>query len=128
MRAMPTWIYLAGLIALIACVGTGPTGVNAGKETAPRLECDIRSEPKGDFLQLTAIVRSKEPLSGEYNLIVRKHSETGTSENAQSGAFELTLEHERVLTSTLLDHSAFGHYRAELAIKTTIGRVSCSSP
>jgi hypothetical protein len=100
----------------------------AGEGPAPRLGCDIRSESKDGFLQLTAVVRSKDPVSGQYNLIVHKHSKTGSSENAQSGAFELTSERERVLTTTLLDHSAFGHYRAELSVRTTIGRVSCSSP
>ncbi len=131
MRAISARIYIGGLpflLALIACVSVESESVVAEEGAASRLECAIRSEPKGDFLQLTAIVRSKKQLSGEYNLIVSKHSETGTSENAQSGAFSLTSERERVLTTTLLDHSAFGHYRAELSLKTTIGRVSCSSP
>ncbi len=115
-------------IALIASVSIAPRIAIAAEGAAPRLECDIRSEPKDGLLQLTAIVRSKDPLSGQYNLIVSKHSETGSSENTQRGAFALTSEHERVLTTTLLDHSAFGHYRAELSVITNIGRVSCSSP
>ncbi len=131
MRRIRVWISVAGLslwMAFIAGVGTATKTAVAAEGAAPRLECDIRSEPKDGFLRLTAIVRSKEPLSGQYNLVVSKHSETGSSENAQSGAFELISERERVLTTTLLDHSAVGHYHAELSVRTTIGRVSCSSP
>lgn len=97
-------------------------------DPAAAVGCDIRSEMKNGLLQLKAIVRSKEPVSGQYNLVVSKHSQSGSSANAQSGAFTLSAEHERVLTTTLLDRGAVGHYRAKLSVTTNAGRVSCSSP
>jgi CsgH protein len=105
-----------------------PNTFAAADDPAAAVACGIRSEMKNGLLQLTAIVRSKEPVSGQYNLVVSKDSQSGRSENAQSGAFTLSAEHERVLTTTLLDRGAVGHYRAKLSIKTNAGRVSCSSP
>jgi hypothetical protein len=92
------------------------------------IECAIRARPNSDFLRLEAIVRSDTPVTGQYNLAVFKQSPTGTSQNDQSGAFELTAGSERVLTTIVLDRSAIDHYRAQLSLESNRGNVSCTSP
>jgi hypothetical protein len=92
------------------------------------IECAIRARPNRDFLQLDAIVRSDTPVTGQYNLTVFKQSPTGTSQNNQSGAFELIIGSEHVLTTIVLDRSAIDHYRAQLSLESNRGSVSCTSP
>lgn len=119
-------LFAAAVIIVGICA---PITFSAAAERPETLECGVRGEVKDGFLQLSAVVRSREPVSGRYQFIVSKRSQSGSSENAQSGAFTLGPEPERVLTTTLLDRGAVGHYQARLSIETKTGTVvSCSSP
>lgn len=90
--------------------------------------CAIRVETGRDLLRLEAIVRSGGPVHGQYDLAVRKESATGTTQNHQSGAFELTTAPEGILTTVILDRPAIGHYQARLTLDSNLGRTSCTSP
>jgi hypothetical protein len=92
------------------------------------IECVIRAQADKDFLKLEAVVRSTEPIAGQYSFVVAKRSSTGDSNNTQSGAFALQGKPEQVLTSLILDRSAIGHYRAELSLQSDHGRFTCTSP
>jgi hypothetical protein len=124
-------IFEAGLFAWMVLLQTvaGTIHASASPRTGPmNLGCAIREDAKGRFLQLNALVRSDLPVNGRYDFFVVKQSETGSSQNRQSGAFELMSEREKVVTTILLDRSALGHYRAELSVESGQGRVSCRSP
>lgn len=112
-----------GLGSLSAAGATGPTTM-----VSTNLNCLIRAEPSDGFLRLQAIVRAGQSTSGRYRLSVSKHSASGTSENLQSGTFNVAAHGERILTTVVLDRSAVGHYRAALSIESDLGKVSCSSP
>lgn len=117
------------LLAILFVIGGfAHTSIAFAGETDAAVGCELRSEKKNGFLRLTAVARAKIAISGRYHMVVSKHSASGSSENAQSGAFTLVPNHERVLTTTVLDDGASGHYRANLSIDTNAGRVSCSSP
>ena len=92
------------------------------------IECVIRAQPDKDLLKLEAVVRSTEPVAGQYSFFVAKRSSTGESNNTQSGAFVLQGKPEQVLTTLILDRSAIGHYRAELSLQSDHGRFTCTSP
>ncbi len=92
------------------------------------IECVIRAQPENDFLRLEAVVRSDAPVSGKYSFYIAKQSSTGSSNNTQSGAFALQEGPEQVLTTLILDHSAIGHYRAELSLQSDRGSFTCTSP
>src|ERR1700760_2749657 len=92
------------------------------------IECVIRARPGNDFLRLEAIVRSQAPIAGQYKFVVAKQSASGSSNNAQSGAFTLQSAPEKILTTLVLDRSAIGHYRAELSLQSDRGNFTCTSP
>jgi hypothetical protein len=92
------------------------------------IECVIRAQPDNNFLRLEAIIRSAEPVAGQYSFVVAKRSSTGESNNTQSGAFALQGKPEQVLTTLVLDRSAIGHYRADLSLQSDHGRFTCTSP
>jgi hypothetical protein len=91
------------------------------------IECVIRAQPEKDFLRLEAIVRSETQIAGQYNFVIAKQSSTGSSNNTQSGTFALQAG-EKVLTTLVLDHSAIGHYHAELSLQSDRGSFTCTSP
>jgi hypothetical protein len=91
------------------------------------LSCAIRETTNKGFLQLQAVVFSKQPVAGRYALSVVKRSASGESQNHQSGSFALTSGHEQILTTIVLDASAAGHYRANLSLESDRGSVSCQS-
>jgi hypothetical protein len=92
------------------------------------IECVIRAQPDRNFLRLEAVIRSNTAVAGNYRFIVAKHSSTGSSNNAQSGAFALKHEPEQVLTTVILDGSAVGNYHAELSLQSDHGSFTCTSP
>ncbi len=127
-RGMPS--QYGGLKCLAALLMIGGI-VHASATTSAAdnaVTCEIRSESKNGMLWLTAIAHSHHPVSGQYHLIVSKRGESGSSDNAQSGEFTLNQGHDSVLTTTVLDGGAIGHYSARLSIETNAGRVSCHSP
>jgi hypothetical protein len=90
--------------------------------------CHIRVTLNDVTVRLDAVAGSRENMSGRYRFELLKKSETGTSRNVQSGAFNLKANAEDVLTTTFLDSSALGHYQAKLVLDTSSGSVSCVSP
>jgi hypothetical protein len=92
------------------------------------IECVIRALPDTNFIRLDAIVRSQTPVAGRYNFVIAKHSASGSSHNTQSGTFALQTGPEKILTTLMLDHSAIGHYHAELFLQSDRGNFTCTSP
>ena len=92
------------------------------------LGCQIRVTSQDDMLRLEALANGP-AATGTYRLDVLKQSPSGTSQNVQSGAFELNAGRDAILTTVVLDGSARGHYRARLTLDTKeFGSVSCVSP
>lgn len=118
---------LSGIPAYLSAPAVFGAPVHDGT-VAMRLECQIRAEPENGYLRLQAIARSNEQVSGRYRLLVSKNSASGSSQNVQSGSFDLISGRERVLSTVVLDGSAIGHYHAQLSLDSDQGRVSCSSP
>ena len=91
--------------------------------------CQIRVTSQNDMLRLEAVANGPKSATGTYRLDVLKQSPSGTSQNVQSGAFELDADRDAILTTVVLDGSARGHYRARLTVDTKeFGSVSCVSP
>ena len=80
------------------------------------------------MLRLNAIANGRKQASGEYVFEVAKTSESGTSQNVQSGGFAVDADQETILTTVLLEGTAVGHYQARLTIISNSGRISCVSP
>lgn len=109
------------LVAIVFCVFA------AGQAAA--LECEIRATATSGTLQLAAVAKSPEIAVGNYRFEILKDSPTGSSQNVQSGTFEVTADRETTLSTTVLDGSARGYYRAKLTLSSqTFGSVSCVSP
>jgi hypothetical protein len=118
------WSILTGLFLDHGSV----LGASLSPASNTNVECAIHVQPGGDFLRLEAIVRSDGPVRGQYELAVFKESATGTTQNHQSGAFELTAAPEAILTTVILDRPTIGHYQARLTLDSNFGRISCTSP
>jgi len=93
------------------------------------IACQIRATAVNDTLRLEAVARGPQAATGTYQFDIFKQSPTGTSQNVQSGAFELETGRDTTLTTIILDTGARGHYRARLTLNSQeYGRISCVSP
>ncbi len=90
--------------------------------------CQIRASLVPSGLRLEALADPHEAIAGEYRLSVTKDSESGSSRNLQSGAFQVEAGKQQILATIILDRSAVGHYNATLSLKWENGHESCSSP
>ncbi len=114
--------FVAQALAVAHALPVSPPAADAA------LQCRIRAEDTGSALRLQAVVRAKVGLAGEYSLSVLKKSESGTSQNVQTGTFSLSKAQESVVTTIMLERAAVGHYRASLVVKSNRGSVSCNAP
>jgi hypothetical protein len=126
-------IWIAGLLPLIGGIACASGYLSLMQETragssSADVKCLIRVTSSSDFVRLEAIAQSGNSVSGQYALSILKQSATGTSQNIQSGDFTLTPDQEEILTTSVLDGSALGHYTAKLSLTWNQGRVSCRSP
>ncbi|GLS43633.1 curli-like amyloid fiber formation chaperone CsgH [Methylobacterium brachythecii] len=124
---------LSSIVALAGFAGSLGTAAALTPAAPPKdpvmgVSCQIRSDSAAGLLRLQAVARSDADLQGRYRLFVLKRSETGTSQNVQSGDFSLTSGTETTLSSLALDGSARGHYEAKLILEWDQGSTSCQSP
>jgi len=112
----------------LGCCGATPSLSVLAQPGPPVVECWIRAKTNASFLRLEAVARSESVISGRYKMSVVKQSASGTSDNFQSGEFQLAARQEAVLTIIGLDRSAEGHYAAQLRLEWNQGSISCSSP
>jgi hypothetical protein len=96
--------------------------------TEMTMVCHIHAIEQHGMLRLEAVATAQEPVRGQYRFEVLKQSSSGTSQNVQSGAFDLQPNRDNLLTTVTLDGSAFGHYQAKLTLGTDTGSVTCGSP
>jgi hypothetical protein len=112
------------LLAACACA----TQPSFSAERNMMIDCLIRATPEHGMLRLEAIATGRQAVRGQYRLEVSKQSSSGTSQNVQSGAFDLQPDRDDLLTTVILDGSAVGHYRAKLTLDSDFGSVTCVSP
>ncbi len=122
--------FVTGYLIVAGCFPIS-TRAQTSPATEPKMTiaCQIRVTSQNDMLRLEAVANGRETATGTYRLDVLKQSPSGTSQNVQSGAFELNADRDAILTTIVLDGSARGHYRARLTLDTKeFGTVSCVSP
>lgn len=111
------------LLALIRIAGASAT------ESTMNVGCQIRAIPLNGMLRLEAVAVGPRQATGNYQLEVFKQSPSGTSQNVQSGEFELDAGRDTILTTVILEGAARGRYRARLTLDSEeFGRISCVSP
>jgi len=119
---------------IVAFALTGPlclvfATLSFSAEPTAMIGCQIRATPQSDMLRLEAMANAPRIATGTYRFEIFKQSSTGTSQNIQSGAFNIEAGHDKILTTVVLDGSALGHYRARLTLQSPeFGSVSCVSP
>lgn len=115
-------------LVVIAMAVLSPGCLPASAQAASAIECRISATVADGMLRLNAIANGRKQASGEYVFEVAKTSESGTSQNVQSGGFAVDADQETILTTVLLEGTAVGHYQARLTIISNSGRISCVSP
>jgi hypothetical protein len=102
----------------------------ASAQAAPAMNtnCRIRVTSNEQSVRIEAIASTRKPASGRYQFRIMKESASGTSQNVQSGLFNLEPDRESILTTVILDGSALGHYQARLVLDSDSGNTSCVSP
>ena len=105
------------------------TSFSSAAEPIMTIGCQIRATPQSDMLRLEAVANARKAADGNYRFEIFKQSSTGTSQNVQSGAFNVGADRDEILTTVVLDGSAMGHYRARLILESEeFGSVSCVAP
>lgn len=116
------------LLAAIVMAVLSPDCLPASAQAASAIECRISATVADGMLRLKAFATGRKQASGEYFFEVAKTSDSGTSQNVQSGVFAVDADQETTLTTVLLEGSAVGHYKARLTLISNSGRISCVSP
>jgi CsgH protein len=120
---------LTALCASLAWLSqTGVSAISLPAANPTSAGCQIRASILPSGLRLEAVADAQAPIAGEYKLTVAKDSESGSSRNVQSGAFQADAGQQQVLATIILDRSAVGHYSATLSLEWDDGHESCSSP
>jgi hypothetical protein len=100
----------------------------AKNERVMAIGCRIRVTADGEAIRIEAVAHSREDVNGRYLFDVRKSGASGTSDNIQSGEFNLEANREKILSTTFLGGSDAGHFQAKLVLDSNSGSVSCVSP
>jgi len=95
---------------------------------AGAVECEVRVTKEEHSLRLESVVRTTGPLAGDYTLLVDKRNAAGSSQNSNSGSFELLAGGEKILSTIVVDHEREGDVRALLSLKWVGGEKSCQYP
>jgi hypothetical protein len=117
----------AEAIVLLVVFLTVVTDMSARADRA-LIGCRIDVAVDGEALRIEAVVHSRENVRGSYRFALRKVSADGTSQNMQSGDFDLQAGREKILSTTYLRASDAGHFQAKLVLNSNSGSVSCISP
>lgn len=118
------FVAAAGVVVCCARADAAPAEADRGKA----IGCRIDAAADGEAIRIEAVANSRSDASGHYRFEVMKNSESGTSNNIQSGNFTIEAGREEILTTTFLGASDAGHYRARLVLNSNSGSVSCISP
>ena len=92
------------------------------------LDCRIDVAADGDAIRIEAVAHSRENVRGSYRFALHKSSANGTSQNMQSGNFDLQANQEKILSTVFLSASDADHFQAQLVLNSNSGSVSCVSP
>ena len=116
--------FAVGLAAVGLAATSAITGLEAG-QTMTELDpaCEIRASRVSGGVVLKAIAVSAKPISGTYDLSVRKDSPAGSSSTTQSGDFESVPGTTTILSEVAV--SGGGKAKADLRLRWSGGETSC---
>ena len=113
--------------ALLVVFLTVVTDMSARADRA-LIGCRIDVAVDGEALRIEAVANSRADVRGSYRFGLLKASADGTSQNMQSGDFDLQTGQEKILSTTYLRASDADHFQAKLVLNSNSGSVSCISP
>ena len=119
-------LLTAVLVLVVSCVQADATPAKVERVMA--IGCRIRVTADGDAIRIEAVAHSHEDANGRYRFDIRNSGASGTSDNIQSGEFNLEADKEKILSTTFLGGSDAGHFQAKLVLDSNSGSVSCVSP
>ena len=119
-------LVTAVLALVVSCAWADATPAKVERVMA--IGCRIRVTAEGEAIRIEAVALSREGVNGGYRFDVRKNGASGTSDNIQSGEFNLEADREKILSTTFLGASDADHFQAKLVLNSSSGSVSCVSP
>ena len=119
-------LVTAVLALVVSCAWADATPAKVERVMA--IGCRIRVTAEGEAIRIEAVAHSREDVNGGYRFDVRKNGASGTSDNIQSGEFNLEADREKILSTTFLGASDADHFQAKLVLNSSSGSVSCVSP
>jgi hypothetical protein len=119
-------LLTAVLVLVVSCAWADATPAKVERVMA--IGCRIRVTADGDAIRIEAVAHSHEDANGRYRFDIRNSGASGTSDNIQSGEFNLEADKEKILSTTFLGGSDAGHFQAKLVLDSNSGSVSCVSP
>ena len=124
-------VFIKGLLTaamglVVSCAQADATPAKV--ERVMVIGCRIRVTAEGEAIRIEAVAHSREDVNGGYRFDVRKNGASGTSDNIQSGEFNLEADREKILSTTFLGASDADHFQAKLVLNSSSGSVSCVSP
>lgn len=85
------------------------------------IQCEIRSRPVANGLELTGVVWAPQPMQGDYRFSVSSEGSGGRSNVAQSGVFALDPNQPSMIGKVVVNSGAGSSFVARLSIHTENG-------
>lgn len=91
------------------------------------VECEIRSEPHANGVDLFGVVWSETSVSGSYQFIVNKQGSSGSSHVLQRGMFSLEDGRPQIVGKISINTGDGDHYVVRLNVTANDQDVTCSA-
>lgn len=120
-------LFAALPLVPLAAVHGGGAAESTGLSADAPLQCEIRAAPVSGGVELTGIATTVRPLSGTYELDVRKVGRAGTSNSMQSGEFEAAPGMNGIVGMVGLGLEPGASFSARLVLRWQGGELSCTA-
>jgi hypothetical protein len=90
------------------------------------IQCEIRSRPVNNGVELTGVVWAEEGAQGDYRFAVSSEGSGGSSNVVQSGFFVLRPHEPRVVGSVVVNSGSGSSFAARLSVQAETGEL-CSA-
>lgn len=111
------------LVPLALAAGTGAM---AHKTSSEAVNCEIRSSKSSGDTLLEAVTNGQTQTTGEYEFVISKSGNGGTSDIKQGGEFEIGPEEELVLGEVTIGSGEAASVRATLTLMEN-GKLLCEA-
>ena len=124
-RWVPRWLGGKGHAAIWVIFASGVAmGIFDGLQAAPLagIKCDVTARSSDGWMKFSGVVRTPQPIEGDYRLVVVSTASGGTSHVSQSGAFYAKADIPLILGAVVVKSNGKRTHAVHLRLRTSDGQ------